>query len=358
LAATAVALWRKPAIGFVGAWFFILLAPSSSFVPLATQTMAEHRMYLPLAALVIAAMFALTAWLGRRAIWMTGMLAILLGGLTIERNRDYRSDLEIWTDTVAHCPGSARAHGNLGRAYLVLERWEEALAECQVELRMDPTGNGDARINIGRALTGLGRPAEALPYFEDGLHLKSDGFDARNKYGIALAALGRWPEAIAQYEAALRLQPDFAELHNNLANALARTGRLPEALVHYAAAMQYQPDFVEAEVNWARALAEAGQLAEALPHFEKVVRLQPQKAEARHDLAVALAASGRLEDAVTHFEETIRLQPDSATMHFQFAVLLGQLRRWAEAIRQDEAALRLQPDFAEAREHLAWLRQQ
>ncbi len=51
-ASTMVALWRKPALGFVGAWFFAILAPSSSVVPLVTQTIAEHRMYLPLAAAV------------------------------------------------------------------------------------------------------------------------------------------------------------------------------------------------------------------------------------------------------------------------------------------------------------------
>lgn len=50
-ALTVIALWRRPAIGFLGAWFFVILAPTS-VVPVATQTMAEHRVYLPLAAVV------------------------------------------------------------------------------------------------------------------------------------------------------------------------------------------------------------------------------------------------------------------------------------------------------------------
>ena len=52
--ATLVALWRWPKIGFLGAWFFAILAPTSSIVPVATQVVAEHRMYLPLAAVVTA----------------------------------------------------------------------------------------------------------------------------------------------------------------------------------------------------------------------------------------------------------------------------------------------------------------
>lgn len=43
---------RQPAISFSAGWFFAILASTSIVVPVATQTMAEHRKYLPLAAVV------------------------------------------------------------------------------------------------------------------------------------------------------------------------------------------------------------------------------------------------------------------------------------------------------------------
>ena len=49
---TLVAFRRQPWLGFLGIWFFAILAPTSSIVPLFGQTAAEHRMYLPLAAVV------------------------------------------------------------------------------------------------------------------------------------------------------------------------------------------------------------------------------------------------------------------------------------------------------------------
>ena len=49
LAGTIWALIRYPAAGFLGACFFLILAPTSSFVPV-TDAAFEHRMYLPLAA--------------------------------------------------------------------------------------------------------------------------------------------------------------------------------------------------------------------------------------------------------------------------------------------------------------------
>jgi hypothetical protein len=45
---------RKPALGFLGAWFFLTLAPTSSIMPISTEVGAERRMYLPLMAVVVA----------------------------------------------------------------------------------------------------------------------------------------------------------------------------------------------------------------------------------------------------------------------------------------------------------------
>ena len=53
LGGTVVALVRWQAIGFLGAMFFLTLAPTSSVVPIASEVGSERRMYLPLAALVV-----------------------------------------------------------------------------------------------------------------------------------------------------------------------------------------------------------------------------------------------------------------------------------------------------------------
>ncbi|HVZ64526.1 MAG TPA: tetratricopeptide repeat protein [Lacunisphaera sp.] len=352
LAATVVALVRRPAIGFAGASFFIFLAPSSSFIPLASQTIAEHRMYLPLAAVLTLVVLGVQAVGARAAVAVTLAALLPLGWATMVRNRDYRTELGIWTDTVAKRPDNARAQGNLGRAYLLLGRWEEAIAACRKELELAPGYNGDASANIGRALTELGRPAEALPYFERGLQMKPDNFDLHNNYGIALAALGRWSAAISQYGKAIQLQPDDGELHNNLANALAKSGRLDEALMHYEAALRLRPDLTAAETNWARALAEAGRVSEALPHFEHLAKVRSDAAT-QFDLALALVAAGRTEEACGHFETALRLKPGDAAVHSAYGNALARLGRLGDATAQYESALQLQPSLAEAHHNLA-----
>jgi hypothetical protein len=49
---TGVAVWRQRAVGFLGLFFFAILAPTS-IVPGNRQTISEHRMYLPLAAVIV-----------------------------------------------------------------------------------------------------------------------------------------------------------------------------------------------------------------------------------------------------------------------------------------------------------------
>ncbi len=110
--ATVVALWRWPKVGFLGAWFFAILAPTSSVIPVATQIVAEHRMYLPSVAVVTglaAGGWVLGRWLVRRgtiplpALQATGGLLVMFasiafGSLTFQRNVDYQSALAIWQE--------------------------------------------------------------------------------------------------------------------------------------------------------------------------------------------------------------------------------------------------------------------
>jgi hypothetical protein len=49
---TGVGIARRHPASLLGAWFFLVLAPSSSVLPIVTEVAAEHRIYLRLAAVV------------------------------------------------------------------------------------------------------------------------------------------------------------------------------------------------------------------------------------------------------------------------------------------------------------------
>ena len=215
VAAAGAAYWRRTALGFAGAWFFLVLAPASSVVPVAYQPMAEHRMYLPLAA--VAAALVLGAWarLGRRSLPLVLAAALALGTASFLRNRDYSSETAIWADTVARRPSNPRARIALGDALSAESRHAEAAEQFSQALRMDP-GDAETRRKLGLALFRLGGAAQALAQYRMIVPPTPDSAPLHYDIGLALEASGRIREAIAELEKAARLDPNDAQIRASL----------------------------------------------------------------------------------------------------------------------------------------------
>ena len=247
LFATFSALRGRHWLGFLGAWFFAILAPSSSVVPLVSQTVAEHRMYLPLAAVVTGAVVGgylfCTRWRLGRAIPATlvGMLAVVFGYLTAMRNEDYRSIESIWRDTLRKRPQNSRASSNLGHRLVVEGRLDEAVGIYREAVRMHPKFE-DTHMNLGVALAARGDLAEAIESYRRALAIEPQFAEASTHLGLALSAQGRYAEAIPHYRHALSLQPDAAGTYNNLGDALFKEGRIEEAIAEFRHALRLQPE--------------------------------------------------------------------------------------------------------------------
>jgi len=263
VAGTLYALWRHPKVGFLGFWFLAILAPTSSVVPGIRQTLAEHRMYLPLAAVLVALVLAaerLLTWLApRRGKLLAGAFCLLASGGagagTLARNRDYRSALAIWSDTVSKRPENAYAH-----------------------------------FNLGFALRDAGRPSEAVGQYEEAVRLDPGLPEGHDELGVALANRGRLSEAIAEYERALQGEPNSPDFEFNLANALAQTGNLPGAIAHFQRVLSLRPNFPEACLNLGNALLRSGRPEEAARQYRAALQLRPDYADARNNLDYVLRA--------------------------------------------------------------------
>ncbi len=354
-AATAWALWRSPRAGFLGAWLFVLLAPASSVVPVAGQPVAEHRMYLPLAALAAGAALLAHRRLGARTLVALVPLGGLLLGATYSRNRDFRDDLALWTDTVAKRPANARAHAALGAAHLARGQHAPAIAALERALQLDPA-SAEAHNNLATALTDVNRTADALAHFTAALRLRPGTASTHYNFGNALLSLGRAAEAIAQQQQALLLQPDFPEAHCGLGNARLAAGRVDEAIGSFRAALQLRPGLVPAHYGLATALGQAGRPAESIPHYEATLRAVPASVETHYNLGNVFLALDRPADAAARYARAVELKPDFAEAHHNLATALARLGRTPEAIAHYEIALRLRPDFSVTRTALEALR--
>ncbi|MBL9188517.1 MAG: tetratricopeptide repeat protein [Opitutaceae bacterium] len=377
--ATGFALVRAPRLGLLGAWFFIVLAPSSSGVSL-LDTMVEHRMYLALAAPLLLLVLGADLLVGARARPVVITVILAAGLLTAARNYLYRNEVHLWTDNTHHTPDNARAHFQLGGVLLARGETAEAIRSYERAVALRPK-YAEARHHLGSALLQSGRVMDAIVALEGALRLRPL---AGSHYLIAgaHAQLGRIDAALAAYDAALALQPAHVDALNNRGNLRQQKGDSAGALADYEAAIRLNPEHVDARLNAAVALLSLHRPAEAIAHCEAAIKLRPAYGAAHWkfgdtllalnrpaaaaeryreavrldpslfyafaNLGRALATTGRLPEALAAYESALKLAPDWPLIRHHYALALEASDRPQDAAVQNAHALRLQPDFPEA----------
>ena len=355
-AAAIWALWRNRPEGFLGTSFFLLLAPSSSIVPVVTQTVAEHRMYLPLAASV-ALLGALLArcfapWRSRGLPTVVAALVVIcLGILTWQRNRIYHSELALWQDTVDKRPESPRARNNLGIALMRAGRHAEAAEQFRRCLELEPT-HAFAHSSLGALLLAQGRYDQALPHLETACAADSHLVDARVNLGQTLTGLGRESEAMAQYREALALDPAANDAAVNLGALLVTKGRDAEGEALLRGALAAAPELAEAHYHLGRVQERRGDASAAEASYRNAIRYRPQFAAAHVALANCLTKRGDGPGADVLLREALRYEPSSAEAHYAMGNLRAKQRDFTAAMQSYRAAIKADPAHVQARTNL------
>ena len=129
---------RRSWIGFGLAWALIQLVPLYVFLP-RLDVANDRQMYLVSWPLALAFTAEMAIWLKPRTFALAGAaLALVLGSLTVMRNQVYQNEISLWEDTVTQSPNKARVHNNLGYAYKLAGRKNEAIREFRIALKLDP----------------------------------------------------------------------------------------------------------------------------------------------------------------------------------------------------------------------------
>ncbi len=304
---TTACFIRRPKLGFLGVWIFVILSPTSSFVPISTEVGAERRMYLPLAA-VIVLIVIFVQWLIRRVhptqhgsrdnnppsqrftYGLTMVLPIVaiigLSSLTFQRNRDYQSEITIWQTVTQAAPQNVRGHFNLG---------------------------------------------------------------------VSLANAQRHDDAIRAYRQAIALNPNEVKAINNLGHVLLRQGKVEEATTLFRQILSVKPDSTPANVNLARAHRRTGQLDQAVRHYQRALEIEPGQSTTIRELAQVLSATGRHDKAVAQYRRLVQLHPKLGPVHYELGLTLQANGNLGEAIESFRLAIQLAPSSASSHNALAWL---
>lgn len=216
------------------------------------------RPVLPILILIIG-IYALTGCAGMSA-RADGQTAFQQG-LALFNQGQFQEAIAHFTKATQLDPEFGRAYLYLGRAYLNLRRWQDAIVPLRTALRLEPEQTKQ----------------EILSFLVDAL------------MGAATHQVqqGNLRTAIPLFKEVLELQPQFApatqqlvEALLGLGNQLLSQGKAGEALDAYLETTHLAPDNLDAYLGLARAFLQQGDWSKALAAVRSALRLSPTSLDA------------------------------------------------------------------------------
>ena len=279
LALTAYALIRRPPVGFAAAWFFLLLAPTSSFAAIFWEAMAERRPYLAQVGLIALLVVSCHAGLCRLVregrlspkamLWGTrGSLLLIvafLASITISRNRDYQDLQALWGAEV--------------------EYLEAVMDELPSVLPKVAYHHAEVYVRLGRVFADVGEWRQAEENYNKALQLSPDHFKAHKWLGHMFKELNETDQSIYHFRLAIGINPQAYNAHNALGALLCMRGEVEEGVEHLRLAVEISPNYVWARSNLGAALRMLGREEEARQEFQRALIVAPNFAPALENLA-------------------------------------------------------------------------
>jgi tetratricopeptide (TPR) repeat protein len=262
-----------------------------------------------------------------------------------------------------------------------IPRLERAIAKNQ-------PGAPEYYVELGNAWSKSGKQDQAIHWFEEALHHRSNFLPALRELAASLAIsgdfarvteLGEQPDTVvltnlgnawlrqgnadrAQQvlERALALNPDLPEAANLLGLVWLLKKNESAAETSFRSAISIQPDMAEAHYNLANLLAGRRDYKQSADHFKKAIANNPAYGEAHHGYGLLLTLMQSFDRAISELRQAVTLDPNSPQFHIDFADALAGQRRIPAAIDEYQRALTLahegSPEYDEAKHSLGALR--
>ncbi|MBW2522159.1 MAG: tetratricopeptide repeat protein [Deltaproteobacteria bacterium] len=307
--AMAVLFKRSRLLSFAIFWFLANLVIESSVIPL--EIIFEHRMYLPTAFLILAAVAGLYRLGSRRILLIRGAaaaLVVLLVVFTLQRNEDWTSRENVWADVAKKSPNMTRGYLGLYVAYKAQNRKAEALAVLQKAVEVGPEEFRPA-YNLANLYFEEGRYKEALQILNNmirgGQVVRAPVYHLR---GSIYQKLNNYELAAKNARLALGDDPGHADSYVLLGGAYFRLNRFTEAAAAYEKAREMMPDKYGIYFNLGTVYFNLGQYEKAIANYRKSLELRPNNADAHYNLGMIYGARGMVREMNEEMNKAKRLR--------------------------------------------------
>jgi protein O-mannosyl-transferase len=191
-------VWKKQPWGFLVLSVFLVLAPTSSIMPIADLAF-EHRLYVPLAGLALLLAMLIDFVYEYRverssSRWALLLIVVALSVRTVARNREYVDPEIVWRQAIAQNPQHARAHFLLAEHLVRMQRYEQSLPEYAAAYHIRPHYIA-ALNNAALTLERLHRPEKAFELMRNAVAQAPVDTRLRVNFANMLARHHQWGEA-------------------------------------------------------------------------------------------------------------------------------------------------------------------
>ena len=258
--------------------------------------------------------------------------------------QDFEGAAKNYRDYLAKKPDDAVVHYDLGYVYSALKRPDDAKAEYQRAIELDPK-MAAAYLNLGVLLMATD-PITAIDPLEKAGDLNPG--DAHTKWvlGTALENARKLPDAIEQFRAARKLDDGDIKIRLSLAHALRASNRDADAEAEYRAALALQG--TSAQIAQAHRGLEETLLAEkkspdAAAELAVYLQSHPDDVKARVDHASMLFDLGKYDDSLAELDRAAKFGPEDLRALRLRSDILWKQKRYADAVVSLNKAAALAP---------------
>jgi protein O-mannosyl-transferase len=308
---------RTASFGFV--WFFATLAPVLDIRYLAGNVFAERYLYLPSVGFCwVMGWAGVKLWRtlparrggGRPTLLATACtLALLMAVRVVARNRDWRNDEALYSQTLKVSPRATNIRENLGVVAWNHGRIDQAEKEWSIALKLNP----DSPItltNLGLVYAKRKQYEKAEHYFRESMLHKPDYTDPHLNLGSMMMDLGRFKEAEWQLRAAVALSPLVSSCHNKLGKLYLKEGRLSEAEEQFSRSVRAARNF-EGYDGLGDVYLRQQDPSRAERAYSAAAEINPYDSHAHFGLARIAASAGRRHAALAEYARGFETDPNN-----------------------------------------------
>lgn len=322
---------ENPLLTFCIIAYWILLSPTSSFLPL-HHLAVHYRPYPASPFFFLAVVFTMTTQLREKTLKVFLILLLLyFGAASWWQNATWKTENLLWSHSV-RVGGEALAHLNLAMSFD--DKKDPRVREhLEYALRMNPN-YVLANIDLGLLLIDLGEKTEGLNLCKRAVALRSDRAQSHFWLSRAYTKLGMVVEASESSARAAKLQPRSLQCLYQAALDVQEIKDYKKSLIYLDACEKIQPGYKEVYFVKGFALQKTGNLNEAIKYYKMYLAIDPNHIQTYFNLAYALMDKGNYRKAIEYFNKTLLLNPNYREVHLHLANCYGKIGNLEEQAKQ------------------------